>query len=109
MEMKNKTNLLPVWRHVHALRKRTEDITPEELPKDLRLAFLDGDHSYAAAKRDFSLVAPLIAPDGVIALHDTLAFQGVSRVLGEALATGEWRLGGCCGNLSWIRKTSFTQ
>lgn len=32
--------------------------------------FIDGDHTYEGVKRDFDLYAPLVAPGGIIALHD---------------------------------------
>jgi predicted O-methyltransferase YrrM len=32
--------------------------------------FIDGDHTYEGAKRDFELYAPLVCPGGIIALHD---------------------------------------
>lgn len=36
------------------------------------LLFLDGDHSYAGVRRDFEMYADLVAPDGLVALHDIL-------------------------------------
>lgn len=32
--------------------------------------FIDGDHTYEGAKRDFELYAPLVRQGGIIALHD---------------------------------------
>ena len=40
------------------------------LPK-IAFAFIDGDHRYEQAARDFWNVWPLLADEGVIALHDT--------------------------------------
>jgi predicted O-methyltransferase YrrM len=34
------------------------------------LLFIDGDHTYEGAKRDFDLYSPLVRKGGVIALHD---------------------------------------
>lgn len=34
------------------------------------LLFIDGDHTYAGVKADFEMYSPLVAPDGIIALHD---------------------------------------
>jgi predicted O-methyltransferase YrrM len=34
------------------------------------LLFIDGDHSYEGVKTDFELYLPLVAPTGVIGLHD---------------------------------------
>ncbi|MFN3863710.1 MAG: class I SAM-dependent methyltransferase [Erythrobacter sp.] len=36
------------------------------------LIMIDADHRYEGVKRDFELYAPLVAPDGVIVLHDIL-------------------------------------
>lgn len=32
--------------------------------------FIDGDHSYEGAKKDFEMYAPLVRKDGIIAFHD---------------------------------------
>jgi predicted O-methyltransferase YrrM len=34
------------------------------------LLFIDGDHAYAGVKRDHALYAPLVAPGGLVVLHD---------------------------------------
>ena len=34
--------------------------------------FIDGDHSYSGAKRDFEMYSNLVAPDGLIAFHDVV-------------------------------------
>lgn len=39
--------------------------------------FIDGDHSYEGAKRDFELYKPLVRPGGLIALHDIINYSGV--------------------------------
>jgi len=36
----------------------------------LDFLFIDGDHSYEGVRRDFDDYAPLVRPDGLIALHD---------------------------------------
>lgn len=33
--------------------------------------FIDGDHTYAACKKDYQLYAPLVRPGGIIGFHDT--------------------------------------
>lgn len=102
-----KANLKPASAMLKIVRSRTNSLERDSLPSTVSFAFIDGDHSYAAAKYDFELLAPTVMMEGVIAFHDTLYFKGVSRVLGEALASGDWRLDGCCHNLSWIRRTGF--
>lgn len=41
-------------------------------PEPFDLIMIDADHRYEGVKRDFELYAPLVAPDGVIVLHDVL-------------------------------------
>lgn len=36
----------------------------------LDFLFIDGDHSYDGVRRDFDNYAPLVRPDGLIAMHD---------------------------------------
>jgi predicted O-methyltransferase YrrM len=72
------------------------------------LVFLDGDHSYQPTKSDFDLVSGLVAPDGVLAFHDSIYFEGVSRVIGEALASAKWQIGGHVRNLFWVKPAKFT-
>jgi len=102
-------NLRPVSGMLRILRSRTDQLRPEQLPASASLIFLDAFHSYTATKFDFDFLSPLIIPNGVVAFHDTLFFRGVSRVLGDALASGEWRLEGCLNNLSWVRRADFLQ
>jgi MMP 1-O-methyltransferase len=45
----------------------------------IRLLFIDGDHSYEAARLDFGLWSPFVVPGGVIAFHDVEEWPGVTR------------------------------
>ena len=38
--------------------------------RSLDFLFIDGDHSYEGAKRDFEMYLPLVRPGGLVALHD---------------------------------------
>lgn len=49
-----------------------ESSTAQSLTGKINLAFLDGLHHYEALLRDFTSVEPLMAPDGVVVLHDCL-------------------------------------
>jgi predicted O-methyltransferase YrrM len=40
--------------------------------REIDLLFIDGDHSYAAAKSDYEMYHPLVAKDGMIAFHDII-------------------------------------
>lgn len=86
------------------LRKPTADLRGEDLPAGIHLAFIDADHSYEATRADTNLLLPLMAPDGVLVFHDTACYVGVSRVVGEVLAAGQWSIAGNEGNLTWLRR-----
>jgi predicted O-methyltransferase YrrM len=86
------------------IRKRSEELTVGDLRIPLALVFIDGDHSYEAVKADFEITRPWLADSAVVAFHDTVAFKGVRRLVGEVLASGEFCLDGHVKNLSWIRK-----
>ena len=75
---------------ITTVRKRTQDLTPADVRPPVDLGFIDADHSYEATKTDAAFLAPLIAPDGVFAFHDTTVFAGVGRALAELLLTGDW-------------------
>jgi len=86
------------------VRKRSDGLVPADVCPPYDLVFIDGDHSYEAVKHDLACAMQWLAPTGVIALHDTAEFSGPSRALGEALASGHYKLSGHVGNLSWIRR-----
>jgi MMP 1-O-methyltransferase len=69
----------------------------------LRLLWIDGDHSYAGAKRDFDLFAPFMAPGGVIAMHDVLhEHGGPTRVFAEdVLLSKNFGEFGFFGSVGW--------
>lgn len=94
---------------IKIVQKRSDEVTPADLPGPVDLAFVDADHSYDAVKADFAIVARILAPRGVVALHDVAAYQGVSRVTGEALATGAWCIGGAVENLIWLHRKDWQQ
>lgn len=89
------------------LRKPSGALVRDDLILPLDFAFIDADHSYYAVKQDWHLIAPWMSQDGVLAFHDCIAFEGVSRVVGEALASGQWRLESHTGNLLFIRRARF--
>jgi predicted O-methyltransferase YrrM len=100
-------NLKGVWHQLTLIRKFSSDIGPDELRGPFDLVFLDGDHSYKQTRADFELVSNLLTSNGVLAFHDSLFFEGVSRVIGEALASAEWQIGGTVRNLFWIERARF--
>lgn len=56
----------------------------------ISLAFIDGDHTYAQARRDFWNVWPLVVEHGVVFLHDTFPPDESWTI--ENLCGDVWRL-----------------
>jgi predicted O-methyltransferase YrrM len=102
------TNTRGVASTITAIRKRSDEIAASDFPLPFDLVFIDADHSYAAVKGDFERVRHWLRDGGTLAFHDTTYFEGVSRVLGEILATGEWQLAGNVDSLTWLRKIGRT-
>ncbi|HEX3857606.1 MAG TPA: class I SAM-dependent methyltransferase [Verrucomicrobiae bacterium] len=103
-----KKNVNAVRQQLTLIRKFSSDVVPEELGGQFDLVFLDGDHSYRQAHADFELVSNLVAANGVLAFHDSQFFEGVSRVIGEALESAKWQIGGSVRNLLWVRRAQFS-
>lgn len=62
-----------------------------EVPVDF--VFVDGDHSYEGLAADWGAWSPLVAPEGVIALHDSRTSSNRSlEDVGSARYTREWVL-----------------
>ncbi len=103
VEFQKNTN--GVKHRLTTIRKKSDEIAEGEIQLPLNLVFIDADHSYAAVKSDFCCVQQWLAEDGIIAFHDfsSPAFEGVSRVIGEALASGKWMIAGQVDTLVWIK------
>jgi len=97
-------NTAPFASMITPLRKRSDQLSAAEVRRPLDLAFIDGDHAYEAVASDFDTIEPWMARDGVIVFHDVGAIEhtGVGRVVGAALASGGWTLGGLVRSLAWL-------
>lgn len=73
---------------------RTYDMDSKDVPRSaitepVHLAFIDGEHTYAGAVRDFDLCEAVIAKDGVILFHDMyIVFPAIVDIM-----AGLWRQG----------------
>jgi predicted O-methyltransferase YrrM len=101
-EFNNNTKALS--QYITPIRKNSRDLVKSDITHPLNLVFIDGDHSYAAVNNDYEKVAPWIVEGGILAFHDCSHFEGVSRTIGEALASGGWQLKGHVDHLLWLRK-----
>ena len=73
----NQTDIeLPAqFKHVHMQANSHDPATltrVKALMPAVDFLFIDGDHTYAGAKQDFEMYAPLVRADGFIAFHDIL-------------------------------------
>lgn len=57
-------------------------------PYQMDLVFIDADHRYEAVKADIAAWAPKVRPGGVMAFHDYLIFEGVTRAVRESFPAG---------------------
>jgi predicted O-methyltransferase YrrM len=97
-------NLEPVWNMIRVIRRPIEELTMADLPSNVDFAFIDADHSYAAVRRDFQLVEQTLKRDGIVAFHDVGSHDGVTRFVGELIATCRWQVLGHEGTLMWLRR-----
>ena len=102
-------NIYPLRHLITPLRKNSQDLTAADLQSHFDLIFIDGDHSYEAVRQDFELLQSWLAPGGLIAFHDFAHehHEGVTRLLGEALASGDWILVGLVDTLAWIKRAHW--
>lgn len=106
-----KENTKGVEKLITPIRKWSNQLDERDIKQPLSLIFIDGDHRYDAVKHDFDLTQQWLAQDGIIVFHDfsNPDYEGVSRVVGEALASGEWVLLGKVDTLAWIRRAQWAQ
>lgn len=72
-----------VTEHVEIHRSFSMDVSPT-WNRDIRLLWIDGDHTYEGAKSDFDGFSPFLVSGGVVALHDALNnYPGPIRVFVE--------------------------
>lgn len=69
---------------------------------DIALLFIDGDHTYEQVHRDFNLWSVFT---NTVALHDTAGFHpGVTQLLNEVLAGGEWIATKCVDSITILKR-----
>lgn len=100
-----KRNISSLATYITPIRKNSKDLTPSDFAtQQLNFVFIDGDHSYIGVKNDYEKIADWIVGGGILAFHDCIAFEGVAKTIGEALATSLWKFGGQVDHLLWLRK-----
>jgi predicted O-methyltransferase YrrM len=102
-----RTNTHTFHNMITVVRKRSEDLGPDDVPGQVALAFIDGDHSYESVRVDIERVLPFMASNAIIAFHDAAGgfFPGVSRAFGELLASGQFVFLGATRSLAWAKRS----
>jgi predicted O-methyltransferase YrrM len=100
-------NVAGIRHKLQLLRKTSGSLTSDDLCRTFGMIFIDGDHSYCQTRSDFEIAAKVLETDGLLVFHDCLFFEGVSRVIGEALSSGKWQIGGNVRNLFWLKRAHF--
>ena len=69
---------------------RADSVTAAQAWKKLiRLLFIDGDHRYEAAKRDFDTWSGFVIPGGYVVFHDVGSWPGVTRFYRELMRNND--------------------
>ncbi len=86
-------------------KERSEDAAAS-WREPLRFLWIDGDHSYEGARRDFEAFSPHLAPGGVVAFHDVLhTFEGPSQIFANrVLLDPGFGACGLCGSIGWAQR-----
>jgi len=93
-----------VEKQVEVHRAFSQDVA-RDWSRPIRLLWIDGDHTYEGAKRDFDLFSPFLVEGGIIALHDALhEFEGPIRVFVEdILRSDKFGVAGFFGSIAWAQ------
>ena len=79
----------PQLAKLRCFERHADDLARDEVPVAPRLCFIDGEHTDAAAARDFGACLALAAADSVIVFDDShLIYRAVRRCTGELEAAG---------------------
>ncbi len=71
------------------------------------LLFIDGNHSYKSVKFDFDNWTKFLVPGSVVALHDTVTYEGPKRIVTkDILGNPNWKFIGMEGQVVAARRVS---
>lgn len=84
---------------------KTSEEAVKDWDKPVGLIFIDGEHSCEAVKFDFDNWVPHLVEGGVIALHDTIAYEGPRKVvIDNIFKSREFMNIGMVGQVVYARK-----
>ncbi|HSX25822.1 MAG TPA: class I SAM-dependent methyltransferase [Chlamydiales bacterium] len=97
----NVKQLFPNDPKVHILRKSSLEAAPE-VPNNLDLVFIDGNHSYPFVKQDIQTWLPKVRDGGILAGHDydPIHFPGVTQAVDELFGYNDVLLG---PDRTWVK------
>ncbi len=79
-----RSGLEHLWRFIQS---SDLDVPDSELPANIDLLFIDTSHLYDHTVAELKKYAPRVRPGGWIVFHDYISFAGVTRAVGEFLAS----------------------
>ena len=68
----------------------TSAAAAREFTRPVELIFIDGAHDYDSVALDLDLWFPRVVDGGMIAFHDTVAWEGPRRLVAERVFRGTW-------------------
>jgi hypothetical protein len=94
-----------IEKHVEFHRKLSRELA-EVWNRDIRLLWIDGDHTYTGAKSDFDMFSRFLSNGAIIAMHDvshvSYGFAGPIRIFMEdVLLSKHFGPAGMCGSIGW--------
>lgn len=94
-----------VEKNVEFHRKLSRELA-EVWNRDIRLLWIDGDHTYSGTKSDFDMFSRFLSNGAIIAMHDILhvsyGFAGPIRIFMEdVLLSKHFGPAGMCGSIGW--------
>jgi len=81
---------LKLSEHCRVYTQRSIDAVPEEAKYGIGIFFHDSDHSLEYVRSEVGLYEPYIVPGGILAIHDTVAWQGTGDFIRDLARGGEW-------------------
>lgn len=80
----------------------TSEAAAERWSRPIGLLWIDGDHAYESVRRDFLLWEGNVVDGGIVALHDTLFWDGPGRVVSESLERSRG-----FSDLGWVHSITY--